>query len=202
MGLTQAGSWIPGHGVTRQLPKALLFPVIVLIFIQPTLAASVSLQIDGYCRDYNVTLTGQGLEATCYDVKIDVTSSSGRAGEILDPREGWKSTFFYIDQDFCMQENQSLSRTYQIRTGMPEILNFEGILRSEEKFWSTDFIQIAQDCKGHDQLQLLLLTLVIVVLVMLIGIVVYVKGVTQEPKNYRRSRRTIKMKGNQMQGTG
>ncbi|MFH1364731.1 MAG: hypothetical protein ABIH52_03690 [Candidatus Aenigmatarchaeota archaeon] len=106
----------------------------------------VSLFIEGTCREYNVTVTLDGFESACYDTKVDVTTDAGRVGRIFDSREGWKSSFFYVKEDLCV-ENGSVNKTYQIKadTVSPQ-LNFAGSIRHGSQTWTTGYYEVGQDC--------------------------------------------------------
>jgi hypothetical protein len=115
---------------------------------------ALGMDIQGVCRNYNVTLSLYGFPEGCYDVKIDVTSPAGRVGEIFDPREGWKSSFFYIREGFCVEESEGVVKNiYRLRTDSSSgVLNFAGSLRFGSRSWQTGYYSILQDCpEGFDE---------------------------------------------------
>ena len=75
----------------KALTIAILLSVSLFLLVQTTAGQEVSLDISGDCQEYSVTLSASGLDNGCYDAKIDITSPSGRVGEIYDPQKGWKS---------------------------------------------------------------------------------------------------------------
>lgn len=126
----------------------IVFLALSLLLMPSVISESLSLEIGGKCGEYNVTIDILGFVPACYDVKVDVTTSEGRVGEIFDPREGWKSSFFYIKEGICLHSEND-SRTYTLRTGdTEEVLNFRGYLRNDSKTWETGFYEIRQDCPG------------------------------------------------------
>ncbi|MFH1977884.1 MAG: hypothetical protein ABIJ92_00995 [Candidatus Aenigmatarchaeota archaeon] len=157
-----------------------LLILIVSLLILPSVNAHIeqlSSTIEGDCREYNVTVVPHGFTENCYDVKIDVTSTRGRVGEIFDSREGWKSSFFYVSNDLCISDSEVFEKTYQVRADDSEILNFKTTIRFGEKLWSTEYYEITQGCpelvEGDDKE--FWISTGIVLIVLLASIVYYVK---------------------------
>jgi hypothetical protein len=169
---------------------ASLLALLVLPLAAAGAAEDFSLEISGSCRDYNVTIALEGFGAGCYDVKVDVTTAAGRVGRIFDPREGWKSSFFYVADDFCIEapeapenategaasdETSKATRTYMLKADTPaEVLNFRGSLRHGSMTWETGYYEVVQDCPsslpGEEDVPLFFLTILAVVAVILAGI--------------------------------
>jgi hypothetical protein len=128
--------------------RTLIAAVLGLLVLLPVVGGEgLSLDIQGECKEYNVTLFLLGFMEGCYDVKIDVTTPAGRVGEIFDPREGWKSSFFYVKGDFCIEELGITNRTYKLRiVSNSGVLNFAASARSGSRSWSTGYYPVTQDC--------------------------------------------------------
>lgn len=157
--------------------KYLLIFFIFLFLIPSALAQTVSLDVEGKCREFNVTVTLSSFEDACYDIKIDVTTSDGRVGEIFDPRQGWKSSFYYINEDLCVENNES-SKTYVLRADTDNpILNFAGFARLGSRDWVLGYSTVSQDCSTVEDLgfSALLLGAAVVILVLLAGVTAYIK---------------------------
>jgi len=177
MGLTQTH---PTRGIRLRsgikAGFAFGFFLALLLFSQGLVAGqNVSLEIQGQCMGYNVTVKTQGLGEGCYDVKIDVTTPAGRVGEIFDPRQGWKSSFFFVNEGLCIG-GQNTS-TFQVRAGTTQDLNFAGSLRFGSKTWDTGFYEIKQNCPitaGQDY-QAFWIAALLAILVLVAGITLYVK---------------------------
>lgn len=187
--------------------KTVIFPVVFLILfsvlIPSATAENITLDIRGECREYNVTLTAEGFESACYDAKIDMTTSAGRVGRIYDPREGWKSSFFYVEDDFCIEEstaNQTnlttetnltskTSKTYKLKadTSSPTIY-FRASLRHASSKWDSSFIEFGQSCPEQPSgpslpMEYFFLAVLVVILIILAGIALHKKFTSQTRKN-------------------
>lgn len=163
---------------------------LILVMSSITLAQELTsiqdirLEINGICKEYNVTLTATGIDEACYDVKIDLTSPDGIAGSIFDPREGWKSSFYYIGSAFCT--NETISKTFKMRTdSASDILNFQAKFRfGSSDVWSSGYYEFRQSCPAeqtYDTSKLVLAALV-VILILLMAVTFYVKPVKRMKK--------------------
>ena len=160
-----------------------LFLLGALILLIPSVQGqTVQLDIEGTCQSFNATVSLQAFEPGCYDVKIDVTSLEGRVGEIFNPRQGWTSSFFYVQEGLCITEeqaNETTNATYELRT--PSSLSqmtFTGRVRQDARIWDTSQLTLTQDCPPLSGLpgdSTFFLVSLLVVLIILIGIVLYVK---------------------------
>jgi hypothetical protein len=151
--------------------------LVSLVFIPSALAQTVSLDVEGSCMEYNVTVTLRDFEDACYDVKIDVTSTDGRVGEIFDPRQGWKSGFYYVNGDLCVENNES-SRTYAVRTTDESVLNFFGAARLGGRDWVSGYYTVTQQCATLEEIlgfPAFLLAICVAILLVIAGITAYVK---------------------------
>lgn len=149
----------------------IFLPLLFLMIISNLVSAqNISLAITGECHNFNVTLSETGLEEGCYDVKIEALSPGG-SSEIFDPREGWKSSFYYIDKGYCLGRE-----TYRIRTNSNEDLNIKVKLRKDSKTWSSDYYRLKQNCpQEQERPEYFFLIVLLSILIILIGITAYVK---------------------------
>ena len=124
-----------------------LFPLILLFFVPSAFAQTASLGIEGTCREFNVTVSLHDFSEGCYDVKVDVTTPSGRVGRVFDPREGWKSSVYYVNNGLCIGNGQSGSGTFQLLADTRSTgLNFRGTVRQGSRTWDTDYHNIINAC--------------------------------------------------------
>ena len=157
----------------------ILVPLMVsLLFLIPSvLSQSIALDITGICRDYNVTMITRDFDPGCYDVKIEITTSDGRIGKIFDPRAGWKSSIYYIDQAFCIEnENQILNSEYQlIAETSSKQLYFRGSIRRGSKIWTTEYYEIENKCSQYDPIDnmVVLFIAILSIEIIILGLVLY-----------------------------
>ena len=155
-----------------------VFVTLSLFLIPSVLSESVSLDIVGVCREYNVTVNLEDFESACYDVKVDVTTAVGRIGRIYDPKEGWKSSFFYLDEGICV-ENGNASGVFRVMadTNSP-VINFKGSVRADSKTWESDFFERVQDCPQvfPEESLVFWLAVLVPIAVILAGIVWHAKS--------------------------
>jgi hypothetical protein len=141
------------------------------------LGQNILLDITGVCKEYNVTVTISDFEIGCYDVKVDITTPAGRVGKIFDHREGWKSSIYYVNEGFCVEEaNQSVSKMFQLQaeTSSSE-LNFKGSIRHGSKIWTTGYYEVSNKCSQIEpQDDIVVLFIVIISIeIFLLGFVIY-----------------------------
>lgn len=158
----------------------LAFALAFLFFLPPVLSEEASMLVVGTCREYNATVSLEGFEAGCYDVKVDVTTPAGRVGRIFDPREGWKSSFFYVRGDLCVEDAaQNVSKTYRLSAETSSgNLNFRGTVRYGEKTWEAGVQEKVQDCPEAfpgDEGPAFWLVVLSSMLVILIGLAIHKK---------------------------
>jgi len=151
--------------------------LILLIFSSIAFAQEISLDIQGTCKEYNITLFTSGIDG-CYDVKIELTSPDDITGSIFDPREGWKSSFFFIKEALCT--NESASKAFAMRTDSTSAtINFEAKLRpvsETEVAWESGYYIFNQKCPiTVDDTAFVFLVALIIVLVLLFAIALYIK---------------------------
>ncbi len=156
----------------------LTVPVFVVALEPPP---SIMLDINGICKEFNVTVTVDMFDYGYYDVKIDVTNPElGRVGEIYDPVQGWKSSNYYISDGLHVTEDVN-SATFHVRANTDEEqLNFLCRLRettSPWKTWDSEYYNINQSCTTFSGWgnELTLLLSLLVVLILLAGITLYLK---------------------------
>lgn len=169
----------------------ILAPVLLLVFAPSILAAGqeefrpgFTYTIMDFCKTYYVELNIFSSDISCYDVKIDITTpEGGRIGEIFDPREGWKSSYYYVDDDFCIKNNESNeTHTYKLRADTEEsLIYFQFSIRkntSSEILWESNYFDIEPECIDTEQYpddNLFWLGGLIALVVILAGVVLYVK---------------------------
>ena len=124
-----------------------LLPLIMLVLVPLASAQSVSLDVQGSCREFNVTVTLADFGEGCHDVKIDVTTPAGRVGRIYDPRSGWKSSIYYVNEGFCVSDGENASRIFHVfaDTSYNE-LSFKGSVRHGSLTWDTGYYDIRGSC--------------------------------------------------------
>ncbi len=149
-----------------------------LLFVLPVHAQNISLDIQGNCIEYNVTLVAAGLEEGCYDVKIDVTTQRGR-GEIFDPRQGWKSSFYYINEILCLENTTETSRTFQLRAPLGDEVNFMAKLKSVSGTWESSYYTVEEKCPSTllDEISTAVIAALAVILILLSAVTFYVRHV-------------------------
>jgi len=139
---------------------------------------TIFLDIQGECREFNVTVSVDMFDYGLYDVKIDVFNPElGRVGEIFDPVQGWKSSVYYINDDLEINEYKN-SNVFLVRANTyAEELNFICRLRSGNDVWDSEYYNITQSCDNlpYPSNEIILLVSSLVILVLLIGITVYMK---------------------------
>ncbi len=177
------------EGLTAFAFSVFSFALFSLLLSFPVLSQEVSMEIEGECREYNVTIVLENFEPACYDVKVDVTTPAGRVGRIFDPREGWKSSFFYVNEGICVDgENTTVNGTYSIRaeTSSP-LLNFRSSIRHASRRWETGFVEFGQDCPASSPVNLpeqqFFLAVLMAVTVILAGIVLQKRAVGAKKKS-------------------
>ncbi|MFH1445249.1 MAG: hypothetical protein ABIF08_02080 [Nanoarchaeota archaeon] len=162
-----------------------LISVIVLFLIIPVVSAETNVvpYIEGNCMDYNVSATALAdegrvsqLEEGCYDIKVDITTPNGRVGEIYDPKEGWKSSYYYVNE-ICISAGDEI--TVQTRASQDPVLNFKVTLKSGSSQWESKYQEVVQDCPSawfdETPIEYFLLPVLLSAVIMFAVIVLYVK---------------------------
>lgn len=138
----------------------------------------ITLSFEGNCREYNVTLVAENFEKGRYDVKVGIISEGGgrSSGRVYDPKQGWKSSYYYVDE-VLRTENGSESVTLKVQTDTAENVTMVGKLRKDGRTWKSGEYKISQDCPEPEQMTrpLFLLIVLIAVLVLLVGVTYYRK---------------------------
>jgi len=138
---------------------------------------SITLDINGSCMEYNVTVSPDMFDYGCYDVKIDVTTANGRVGQIYDPMQGWKSSLYYVTDGMCLDQDNN-NATFQIYAATKyEELNFKCKLRAGDKIWESEYYTIQQTCPEPpaESIEVILIVSLIAIVVLLVGITAYIK---------------------------
>jgi len=137
------------------------------------LAGDVKLEIQGSCVNYTATVVN--LSAGCYDIKVDATSVNGRIGEIFDPREGWKSSFFFVN-NICIEGGNV---KFLLRTSEDETLNFRATVKSNatSSEMQSSYVAVEQHCpvKQPEPIEYFLIVVLLSIVIVFAGIVLYVK---------------------------
>jgi len=172
------------EGLARYPRKSwtLAFVLFLIVFSSISFAQNITLQITGTCKEYNVTITATGFEEACYDVKIEAVSTKA-SSSIYDPREGWKSSFYYIDEALCNNTG-----SFQIRADDSETLHFLAKLRLDNNVWQSSYYEVQQSCPETDELFIFAVVLV-VILILLVLVTFYVKGSDTKIKKKTKKRR-------------
>lgn len=143
-------------------------------------AENIELEIEGNCTNYNATVIARGFKQGCYDTKVDVTSPQGRVGFTYNPRKGWKSSFYYIEDYLCFDPNQTKERKeVKIKVNTKRNISFKGKLRKNQETWESDYYDIEQNCpkqKPTHEAGIVIIISLIALWIILIGITIYHKG--------------------------
>ncbi|MFB6076097.1 MAG: hypothetical protein ABEK17_03045, partial [Candidatus Aenigmatarchaeota archaeon] len=143
-----------------------------------TVEPNISIDYEGHCRDYNITLEASNFGEGIYDVKLNVKDSqnSRSSGMVYKPSMGWKSSFYYI-QDIFRIYNGTGNRTFKVKTNTEEDFILIGKIRNKTDGWKTKEYQITQYCSGNEDPRRIyvLLILLISILVIQVGIIAYIK---------------------------
>ncbi len=143
-----------------------------LLFLVPTVnAQQFFMDIEGECIDYNITLMVNDIPYDCYDVKIDAIVPDKRVGEIYDPIEGWKSSYYYIKDGYCVGKENN----YMFRAHTSEDLNFIAKIKVGSETLTSDYFTVEQNCPGLTEMSYLFLAMVLSVLFLVAGLTLYVK---------------------------
>ena len=161
--------------------KALLVACLALILLIVSLVSLVQAQevleldIEGNCVYYNVTVSDLE-EGVVYDIKIDVTNENGRVGEVYDPREGWKSSYYYINE---IRVGSGGKIKVQVRASEDSVLNFKGTLKSGSSEWQSEYYEVVQNCSQNSvepyPIEYFLIPVLLSIVVIFAVIVLYVK---------------------------
>ena len=146
----------------------------ILIFLLVIPMASAQelkiIYVQGKCLDYEIKIESEGLEEGCYDVKID--SPDGRIGEVYDTEEGWKSSYFYIEDGFCTDKEN----VFEFRAKTYEDFKIGAKIKDGSNTITTGYREISQRCPTiEDEPAVFFLASLAALLVILIGIALYVK---------------------------
>jgi hypothetical protein len=76
----------------------LLFLCIIPIFVLSQEIAGIV--ASGECRDFTVTVLGDDIGESCWDVKLDVPGS-------VKDGDSWRSSFYYIDKAICWPDDRA-----------------------------------------------------------------------------------------------
>ncbi len=127
--------------------KCLKWSVLLLVLLMaPVVVAdnqTISTDFQGDCQDYIVTVSAEGFESGCYDVKVDLFDYGMRVGEVYDQKKGWKSSMYYVNEILCVpEENQT---TLKVKANSDKNLTGEVKLRRGSKVWEQE-VTLIQDC--------------------------------------------------------
>ena len=147
-----------------------------LIFSSIALAQNIDIQTKGICKFFDVTVNAQ--LGGCWDVKIDAP------GKVLHP-EGWKSSFFYVNDALCTGEAElkiELDNLDNITTKLK--------LRQNETIIEESF-DIDQNCPDEGKLGEWesLLVVVTIIIILTAGIAIYTKKAKIAKKQKRKRRK-------------
>ncbi len=153
------------------------FLLLAFLLLLPTARAEIILETEGNCVDYNVSVMAEGIEDGCYDVKID--SAGGRVGKIYDPEKGWKSTFYYVEDGFCVK-NGTCEKEFMLRAETYRDFSLVATLRSGSGKISSESCEVEQKCASLDlaSLEYFFLFALVSVMLLVILLALYVKKTT------------------------
>ncbi len=96
-----------------------------------------SVETEGNCTDFTVTVIAANLTEGCWDVKLDVPGQ-------IETEDGWKSTFYYKSQALCYPDTNSVTVNLQLESRNP-VARCTAKLRLDSKVIEKDF-EIQQSC--------------------------------------------------------
>lgn len=138
--------------------------LLLLLMLPGGLAADLPLAVEGRCREFTAFVPAD----RCGDVKVDVTTADGRVGQVYDPRGGWKSSVYFV-QEVCPQAGQ-LEVRVRTETREPHLF-FRASLREGEKMVTSDFVTVEQQCLRTEDVTTFLLPVLVVILLLVAGVV-------------------------------
>jgi len=149
----------------------ILFSAIALADVSGTISPQyIAVWVDGECKYFNVSILVPGFTGEfCYDVKIDLFDNGKRVGEIYDLNEGWKSSYYYIENALCQRNG-----TFMVRADSQH--NLTAIIKLKKPGETTALqaeIKIVQNCRVNDER--VFLVALATILVFLWAITMYVK---------------------------
>ena len=147
----------------------LMFSFFILFSILP---AAVSQQIDiqakGTCKEFDIIINAQ-LDG-CWDAKIEAPAMVLHA-------DGWKSSFFYVNNELCAPRTQTKLR---IMLGTKDDITATLKLRQNDTIIEKDFA-INQSCPIELTNEEFLLVVAAIIAILALGIAIYTK-----PKKFKR----------------
>ncbi len=133
--------------------------LLLLSFVAFSQVPQIDIDVEGACREFDITV--RAAVEDCWDVKIDV------AGVVLHP-DGWKSSFFYINNALCENEAQ-----LKIRLDSKNDMIASLKLRQNETIVEKNF-ELNQNCSEPSGRESLFVVLTIII-ILAAGIAIYLK---------------------------
>ncbi|MFB6088464.1 MAG: hypothetical protein ABEK36_01655 [Candidatus Aenigmatarchaeota archaeon] len=131
--------------------RAFLFFILVSVLLSFSVGArNISIDHRGTCENFNITLNVSGFEKGIYDLKLEKLKPDNGL-DIHDPSEGWKSSFFYLNDYIEIENNESEIVEVRARINSTEDLEFRCKLRNISEKWESGKYVIDQNCKVRNE---------------------------------------------------
>lgn len=146
--------------------------IIFLLFAGLASAHTITLEKGDFCRSGNFTITAEGFDEGCYDVKVEMTVGGTLYGKVFDEKEGWQSSFYYANS-ICIPSKNST----EIKIITDDENNFTAVakLRSGNKIFSSAPQEIHQNCAKQEDEGWALVASGITIVIVLFGLTAYIK---------------------------
>ncbi len=148
------------------------FVLFSIILSSTVFSQQINIQTKGTCKDFDIEINAN-LEG-CWDAKAEAP------GELLHP-DGWKSTFFYINNAMCSGEAE-----LKLRLDTKEDFIASLKLRQNSTILEENF-NIDQNCPVDFSDREFLLLIAAIIIVLAAGIAIYAKPKAR--KGIRRKRK-------------
>ena len=145
---------------------------LIFLFILSSLAFAqeINIETSGTCREFDVTIAAQ-LDG-CWDAKIEAP------GELLHP-DGWKSSFFYVNNALCAPET---SAQLKIRLDAKSDIIASFKLRQNNTIIERNF-EINQNCPAELSNNEMLLFVAAIIIILAAGVAIYLKMPRKKKKH-------------------
>lgn len=144
-------------------PKISVLLLFLFIFLSAAIAQEINIEAKGTCKDFDITINAN-LDG-CWDTKIEAPAS------ILHP-DGWKSSFFYVNNALCAPENEV---KIKIRLDTKDDIVASLKLRQNETIIERNF-EIKQNCASELTDEEMLLLVAAIIIILAAGIAIYLKS--------------------------
>lgn len=160
--------------------KLIVTLLVFYLFVPVVNGQQVTLETEGECREYDVTVLAEDFEPGMYDVKVEVYSDGERVGEIYDPIEGWQSTMYYLEGAIQVEETNNRTTgnaTVEVMTEIRDNITMFARLRHGDETWDSEDKEIVQDCPDLEPVEPTIFFAVALLALILIslGVLIYTR---------------------------